>query len=188
MRKVANEIEYSPTTIYRYYKDKDSLLTAIIRRNQIEITRRFQIILDDVSLNPLVKLKYLISAYIKFCLEFEDTYKLYTKLCSIEIHDNRLYEIIGGEKYRIFSSWQDQIETLISEGMISCNKSIDIIILIWHITHRYISNRISVILSTDKTSYQVIDFPAFLRLFMNFNNSRLFHSISMGNEPKTQTG
>lgn len=144
MRKIASEIEYSPTTIYRFFKDKDSLLTAIIRRNQIEIKRRFQRILEDESLNPLDALKYLISEYIRFGLEFQDTYKLYTKLCSFEIVDNCLYEIIGGERYRIFSSWQDQIDILINEGRMSGYGSIDIILLIWHVTHGYISNRIAV--------------------------------------------
>lgn len=144
MRKIASEIEYSPTTIYRFFKDKDSLLTAIIHRNQIEIKRRFQRILEDESLNPLDALKYLISEYIRFGLEFQDTYKLYTKLCSFEIVDNCLYEIIGGERYRIFSSWQDQIDILINEGRMSGYGSIDIILLIWHVTHGYISNRIAV--------------------------------------------
>ena len=144
MRKIASEIEYSPTTIYRFFKDKESLLTAIIRRNQNEIKVRFQRILEDESLNPLDRLKCLISAYIKFGLEFQDTYTLYAKLCSFEIVDECLYEIIGGERYRIFSSWQDQIETLIHEGRISGYSSIDIVLLIWHVTHGYISNRISV--------------------------------------------
>ncbi len=144
MRKIASEIEYSPTTIYRFFKDKESLLTAIIRRNQNEIKRRFQRILEDESLNALDTLKYLISEYIRFGLEFQDTYTLYTKLCSFEIVDGEIYEIIGGERYRIFSSWQDQIDILINEGRISGYGSIDIILLIWHVTHGYISNRISV--------------------------------------------
>ena len=59
MRKIAKAIDYSPTTIYRFIKDKESLLSTIVIRNHTEITERFQKILDDETLNTLNRLKFL---------------------------------------------------------------------------------------------------------------------------------
>ena len=110
MRKIANAIDYSPTTIYRFFKDKESLLSTIVIRNHTEITERFQKILDDETLNTLNRLKFLIKEYIRFGLEYQDTYRLYTVLCNFEIVNNGLYETIGGKRYRVFKSWQTQID------------------------------------------------------------------------------
>ncbi len=143
MRKIAKEIDYSPTTIYRFFKDKNDLLSTIISRNHIEITKRFQKVLENEALSPFEKLKQLIKEYIKFGIEYTDTYKLYADLCRLEIIDNGLYEIINGKQYRIFRSWQEQIELLIKSGEFTDKKSIDIILLIWHTTHGFISNRIT---------------------------------------------
>jgi AcrR family transcriptional regulator len=144
MRKIASAIDYSPTTIYRFFKDKNSLLSTIINRNHTEITRRFQRVLEDSTLDSLHRLKYLIREYIRFGLEFKDTYKLYTHLCKFEIIDQGLYETIGGKRYRVFSSWQSQIEALIGEGLIQAGNSLQIVLYVWHVTHGFISNRILV--------------------------------------------
>ena len=144
MRKIASAIDYSPTTIYRFFTDKNSLLSTIINRNHKEITRRFQSVLEDDTLDSLHKFKHLIREYIRFGLEFKDTYKLYTHLCKFEIIDQGLYETIGGERYRVFSSWQSQIEALIGEGLIQEGNSLQIVLYVWHVTHGFISNRILV--------------------------------------------
>jgi len=141
MRKIANAIDYSPTTIYRFFKDKKNLLSTIISRNHMEITKKFRRVLEDDTLNSLHKLKHLIREYIRFGIEFKDTYKLYTDLCKFEIIDQGLYETNGGERYRVFSSWQSQIEVLIGEGLIQEGSSLQIVLYIWHVTHGFISNR-----------------------------------------------
>ena len=67
MRNIAEVMEYSPATIYLYFKDKNELLYALSE----EGFRRFFSYLQKVNdiADPLEKLKALGKAYIQFALE-----------------------------------------------------------------------------------------------------------------------
>ncbi len=75
MRKIAEKIEYSPTTIYLYFKDKGDLLYHICEETfaklvatQEKIVRKY----DD----PVVALKEGCRAYVNFGLKHPDQYRL----------------------------------------------------------------------------------------------------------------
>ena len=42
MRKVAEKIEYSPTTIYLYFRDKETLIRALCAHDFLELAGKFQ--------------------------------------------------------------------------------------------------------------------------------------------------
>src|SRR5262245_28831555 len=67
MRRVAERIGYSATTIYRYYEDKDDLLFAVINEGFSEFARQLTEAAEGVS-NPLKRLEALWHAYIRFGL------------------------------------------------------------------------------------------------------------------------
>jgi AcrR family transcriptional regulator len=67
MRRVAERIGYSATTIYRYYEDKDDLLFAVVNEGFSEFARQLTEAAENVS-NPLKRLEALGQAYIKFGL------------------------------------------------------------------------------------------------------------------------
>lgn len=74
IRRIAEKIEYSPSTIYLYFKDKGEILHAL--RNQgFEKLYSLQISMDSI-VNPAERLKKTGKLYIKFALENRDYYDL----------------------------------------------------------------------------------------------------------------
>lgn len=74
IRHIAQEIEYSPATIYLYFKDKDEILYTLHREGFEELYRRQQTILsiDD----PLKRLRMHGEIYVSFALENPEYYDL----------------------------------------------------------------------------------------------------------------
>jgi AcrR family transcriptional regulator len=68
MRRVAERIGYSATTIYRYYEDKDDLLFAVVNEGFSEFARQLTEAAENVS-NPLKRFEALGRAYIRFGLD-----------------------------------------------------------------------------------------------------------------------
>jgi AcrR family transcriptional regulator len=74
IRNIADAIEYSPGTIYLYYKDKDELLYEVQAH---AFGQLFQVFKDEVnSKRPLERLGQLGKIYIKFGLENPELYDL----------------------------------------------------------------------------------------------------------------
>jgi AcrR family transcriptional regulator len=74
IRRIAEKIEYSPATIYLYFKDKGEILHALHTQG-FEKLYALQKSLDSI-LNPLEKLHKMGRLYMKFALENPDHYDL----------------------------------------------------------------------------------------------------------------
>ncbi len=74
IRRIAEKIEYSPATIYLYFKDKDEILYALHNEGFDELYRRQQEILTIKD--PWVRLKKHGEIYLKFALENPEYYNL----------------------------------------------------------------------------------------------------------------
>jgi AcrR family transcriptional regulator len=75
MRRVAERIGYSATTIYRYYEDKDDLLFAVVNEGFSEFARQLRETAEAVS-NPIKRLEGLWHAYLSFGLSNPVYYQL----------------------------------------------------------------------------------------------------------------
>ncbi|GAB4035810.1 TetR/AcrR family transcriptional regulator [Spirosoma gilvum] len=74
IRNIADEIEYSPATIYLYYKDKNELLFALHQRGFVKMVQQFQPLL---TLNdPFEKLVEMGRTYIRFAVENPELFDL----------------------------------------------------------------------------------------------------------------
>ena len=74
MRRIADKIEYSPTTIYLYFKDKAELLEQVCQ----ETFARLSLVLARIQQqpgDPVERLKRGLVAYIKFGLENPHHYR-----------------------------------------------------------------------------------------------------------------
>ena len=74
IRSIAQKIEYSPTTIYLYYKDKDAILYALH-------TEGFQLLVSKMEVlnsveNPFERLKAMGRIYLQFAADHPDYYDL----------------------------------------------------------------------------------------------------------------
>ncbi len=74
IRNIAERIEYSPTTIYLYFKDKDDIFYALHQEGFALLNQYFKA-LAHVE-NPYERLKAVMRAYIRFALENREFYDL----------------------------------------------------------------------------------------------------------------
>lgn len=74
IRNIADAIEYSPGTIYLYYKDKDELLYEVQAHAFQQLFNTFKAKVN--SKDPLKRLEQLGKTYIKFGLENPELYDL----------------------------------------------------------------------------------------------------------------
>lgn len=64
IRNIAEKIEYSPATIYLYYKDKDELLYEVQKQAFGKLEEAFSA--EAVSADPWTRLKQICHAYVRF--------------------------------------------------------------------------------------------------------------------------
>jgi AcrR family transcriptional regulator len=74
IRGIADAIEYSPATIYLYYKDKNELLLALHVKAFEKMMQEFAVI--AAVADPFERLKSLGNQYIKFAVENPELYDL----------------------------------------------------------------------------------------------------------------
>jgi AcrR family transcriptional regulator len=74
IRKIAAEIEFSPTTIYLYYKDKTEIAHALHQEGFKLLGEQFKVL--SYIEEPFERLKAMGKVYIHFALENRDFYEL----------------------------------------------------------------------------------------------------------------
>jgi AcrR family transcriptional regulator len=74
IRNIAERIEYSPTTIYLYFKDKDDIFYALHQEGFMLLNQYFRP-LEHVS-DPFERLKAIAKSYARFALENKEFYDL----------------------------------------------------------------------------------------------------------------
>jgi AcrR family transcriptional regulator len=75
MRKIAEKIEYSPTTIYLYFQDKADLLDSVCEETLQKLESRLGALVDAVP-DPVERLKAGLRTYIQFGLEHPNDYRV----------------------------------------------------------------------------------------------------------------
>ena len=75
MRKIADKIEYSPTVIYLYFKDKADLLDSACQETLLGLLDTVELLKRDKN-NPVEALRKSGKAYVEFGLEYPQDYKL----------------------------------------------------------------------------------------------------------------
>jgi AcrR family transcriptional regulator len=74
IRRIATEIEYSPATIYTYFKDKDELLFQLTNKGFELMTTYFSEVFIEPS--PVKRIHLMGREYIRFGIEHPDWYDL----------------------------------------------------------------------------------------------------------------
>ena len=75
MRKVADKIDYSPTTIYLYFKNKAELLASVCDETHRNLLNTLETLFQDLS-DPVEALRKCARAYAEFGLKYPEDYKL----------------------------------------------------------------------------------------------------------------
>ena len=75
MRRIAEKIEYSPTTIYLYFEDKAALLFAICDETFAKLAKKMETIVKEHD-DPVEALKRGCRAYVEFGLKNPNHYRV----------------------------------------------------------------------------------------------------------------
>ena len=74
MRKIANKIEYSPATIYTYFKDKDEILDCLCEETFLKLHQEKLAAVQQMKGDALEALKKGMETYIRFGLDHPEHY------------------------------------------------------------------------------------------------------------------
>jgi len=146
IRNIAEKIEYSPTTIYLYFKDKDDIFFELHKEGFILLNQYFRP-LSHVS-NPFERLKAINKAYINFALENGELYDLMfiirSPINSIDKGDSKWEE---GD--RAFAFLVNTIQECLDKGYFPGMQPEVLAFTVWSMVHGIVSleirNRCSVV-------------------------------------------
>lgn len=132
IRAIAEKIEYSPATIYLYYKDKNEIVHALHQDGFNLLMQHFSKI--NFSQPAFARLIALGRAYMQFAFEHPDVYTLlfsmkepmqHVAACEIEWHE--------GDK--AFSLLYETVEDCKQEGYFKDMESVGLSFMIWSAMH-----------------------------------------------------
>lgn len=136
IRNIAERIEYSPATIYLYYKDKDELLYDVQAQGFAQLLTAFQ--QNATSKEPLKKLEQMCKEYVRFGMEHPDIYDL---MFIIRAPMNKLEE--SGAKWdngeACFQFLVETLEQCMEQKLIKFTDKMVGALSVWSMVHGLVS-------------------------------------------------
>ncbi len=131
MRKIANKINYSPTTLYIYYSNKNDILKHLAKDYFSEYAQGYEDILANTENSSIDNLITFIKLYIHRALANPGMYKLMTTLFA-ETDSSHLGITNAGKGYEILKTLTSRciIDKELSEGDVDLKAQI-----LWVNTH-----------------------------------------------------
>ena len=115
MRKIAERIEYSPTTIYLYFKDKNDLLNQICEDTFAKLYQEVSTIREENS-DPLECLRKGMRAYIEFGLKHPNHYEVTFIKPIMEYLGEGIHPYEGSMGERAFNFLRSQVADTVAAG------------------------------------------------------------------------
>lgn len=135
IRNIADDIEYSPATIYLYFKEKDEIFFVLHEQGFDILNKVFANC--AVIVNPFERLTALGNCYIQFAIENPDYYDL------MFIMRAPLNEIACHDKWEAgncaFNFLLDTVRECIGEDLISATNEHLVAMTIWSYSHGLVS-------------------------------------------------
>jgi AcrR family transcriptional regulator len=142
MRKIAETIEYSPTTIYRLFRNKADIMNHLLARGYRGVYQRYEEILARRPASPLETLNLIITEYVTYALDNPNHYELWFRTGRIRLIDHQLRIRHGDWSHRVYQVWLERIDECKAEGLLPDRETLILFQLIWGIVHGMISLRI----------------------------------------------
>lgn len=148
IRKIAKMIDYSPTIIYHYFKDKDDIIYQFVGKKYLEIIKN---VVDQNSncIDLIDKLKGMLYTYIKGALENPEIYKVVMLSSNKDVikHTSVLFRE-DSSRTKLMNIFYELIEQIINENDLGSISIDSILQIIWTstfglITRLIIENEVS---------------------------------------------
>ncbi|MFM7629749.1 MAG: TetR/AcrR family transcriptional regulator [Algoriphagus sp.] len=140
IRNIADLIEYSPGSIYHYFKDKNEIFHALHSEGFQLLMSRMEP-LTQVA-NPMERLKKMGSIYIAFALENPDMYDLMFIKDAPILHVSNSNEEQWKEGFGTFNFLRTTIQECIQKGHFRGHEEEALSFLVWSTVHGMVSLRI----------------------------------------------
>lgn len=100
MRKIAERIEYSPTTIYLYFRDKQELVREVCEETFALLTRKLEKVIAAEP-DPIERLKAGLKAYVHFGIKHPDHYRVSLMMPHQHERDDGFLTSPGADAFQI---------------------------------------------------------------------------------------
>ena len=134
IRNIAEAIEYSPATIYLYYKDKDELLYEVQRQAFDKLYDTFMQEASDPD--PLVRLEQICKSYVRFGLANPELYDLMFIIRAPMNVDEKIHQTNGKDCFQIVF---DCLEECMVKNLVKFEDPRVAVISIWSMGHGLVS-------------------------------------------------
>ncbi|GAB3564690.1 hypothetical protein GCM10027578_10630 [Spirosoma luteolum] len=135
IRTIADEIEYSPATIYLYYKDKNDLLFALHQAGFRAMIEQMQPALASVD-DPFERLIAMGTEYIRFAVSNPELFDLmFIMTAPIEALTCR--DETWDDGLRAFQLLVDLVQSCIDAGLFKTQDATTAALMIWSAVHGY---------------------------------------------------
>lgn len=131
IRKIAKNIDYSPTIIYHYFKDKDDIIYQFVGRKYLEIIKNV-VDQNSNSIDLIDKLKGMLYTYIKGALENPEIYKVVMLSSNKDVikHTSVLFRE-DSSRTKLMNIFYELIEQILNKNNLG-SSSIDAILqIVW---------------------------------------------------------
>ncbi len=143
MRKIAEKIEYSPTTIYRLFENKADIIEQLIADGYASVFECYEEILSNQYTSPLQTFNEIIKEYIKFGINNPNHYELWFSSSDLTEKNGKLMMTHGRTQYQVYQTWFDLIDECKEKKFMNNRKTNEIFQIIWSGVHGIISLRIN---------------------------------------------
>ena len=131
IRKIAEKIEYSSMTIYRYFKNKSDIFKEIVKGSYIKMGQNIKEIVDKNHPSPLTTLNELIKMLVINGISNPNHYKLWNEQGEVSLNQENMEFNIEGQSMRIFHTWFIYINQCIEQKIFKEKNPQIIFQLIW---------------------------------------------------------
>ena len=143
MRKIAGLIDYSATTIYRFFRNKEELLGAIAIEAYKDLSAKVEKIKAQGGGDHLAMLKLLIREYIIFCVERPEMFRLLADLSVFEMDGDFMYERLGHARFQVYQSWFACIHKSIEADVLDVKDEKRVFLYLWDSVNGYIDHLVN---------------------------------------------
>ncbi|MGR6128530.1 TetR/AcrR family transcriptional regulator [Paenibacillus polymyxa] len=165
MRKIADQIEYSPTTIYHYFANKEAVVCELLVEGNTLFLQALQQRVDEAQaagLNALDTLKTVSDAYVRFGTANPEYYNI---LFISNLESVSLVSLIDSGRFKGFELLEAGLKAAMEEGCIIQGDERLIARSVWSMLHGLTSLLLNFELPMAKSNDELIAFTidTFLR-------------------------
>ncbi|MDQ2745652.1 MAG: TetR/AcrR family transcriptional regulator [Acidobacteriota bacterium] len=138
MRKIAKKIEYSPTTIYLYFKDKNDLLNQICEETFANLIKDWRKI-ENKADEPIVGLRRAMAAYVEFGLKYPNHYEVTFTNPIMDFLGEAEHHFEGSIGQQAFEHIASQVAKSMEAGQLKRDDVAKVSQIIWALGHGIVS-------------------------------------------------